>query len=167
MDVPVASRAEGLVLRAYGWREWVALPDLGVPAIKAKLDTGARTSALHAERIQRFTERGEPWVRFVVHPLQGTVRPEFECTAPLVDHRKVTNSGGASELRLVISSCLEIGGESWPIEVTLTSRRSMIFRMLLGRSAIAGKGFVDPAHSFACGSELRRSYGSIPGRPHW
>lgn len=154
-------------LRAYGWREWVALPDLGIPAIKAKLDTGARTSALHAEQIERYTNAGVPWVRFLVHPMQGILEPELVCSAPLVDHRKVTNSGGASELRLVIATTLHIGGDGWPVEVTLTSRRSMIFRMLLGRSALAGRGYVDPAHSFACGSELRRAYGTAQGRPHW
>ncbi|MFZ5610075.1 MAG: ATP-dependent zinc protease [Pseudomonadota bacterium] len=131
-----------------GWREWVALPDLGVGAIKAKVDTGARTSALHAWKVERFIRKGQPWVRFDVHPVQRDNKQSMRCEAPLLGTRVVRNSGGGAQERLVIRTALQIGGRSWPIDVTLTSRDQMGFRMLLGRTAVRGRFVVDPKRSF-------------------
>lgn len=121
-----------------GWREWLALPDLGLPAIKAKIDTGARTSALHAWMIDPFSEGGAPWVRFYMHPVQRRTDISVACTAPVADCRMVRDSGGHAERRYVIESDVELGGYRWPIELTLTDRDTMRFRMLLGRQAIGG-----------------------------
>lgn len=119
-----------------GWREWAALPRLGLPAIKAKIDTGARTSALHAWKIDPFTDGGAPWVRFHMHPLQRRTDLSVACDAPVRDCRIVRDSGGHPERRYVIESTLALGGRDWPIEITLTDRDTMRFRMLLGRQAI-------------------------------
>jgi ribosomal protein S6--L-glutamate ligase len=121
---------------AFGWEEWVALPDLGLPAIKVKVDTGARTSALHAHDIETFGSASKPKVRFNVHPIAGRDDIVITCSAPLVDRREVTSSNGESEQRYVIETMLEVGGQSWPIEVTLTNRAGLSSRMLLGRQAL-------------------------------
>lgn len=120
----------------FGWEEWVALPDLGLPAIKAKVDTGARTSALHAHDIEVFGSAKTPKVRFNVHPIAGRADMAITCSAPLVDRREVTSSNGEAEQRFVIASQLAVAGQSWPIEITLTNRASMSSRMLLGRQAL-------------------------------
>ncbi|MFK7881105.1 30S ribosomal protein S6--L-glutamate ligase [Roseobacter sp.] len=120
----------------FGWEEWVALPDLGLPAIKAKVDTGARTSALHAHDIEVFGPAKQPKVRFNVHPIAGREDMAITCSAPLVDRREVTSSNGETEQRFVITSELAVGGQNWPIEITLTNRASMSSRMLLGRQAL-------------------------------
>ena len=121
----------------FGWEEWVALPDLGLPAIKAKVDTGARTSALHAHDIEVFGPAAKPKVRFNVHPIAGRDDIAITCSAPLVDRREVTSSNGESEQRFVISSTLTVADQQWPIEITLTNRAGMTSRMLLGRQALA------------------------------
>ncbi len=131
-----------------GWREWVALPELGIDAIKAKVDTGARTSALHAYKITPFEEAGKRRVRFTVHPVQRHKLPVVECVADVIDERLVTSSSGFRERRLVIRTPLEIGGRTWPIEITLTDRDEMSFRMLLGRQALRRKVLVDPGRSY-------------------
>lgn len=120
----------------FGWEEWVALPDLGLPALKAKIDTGARTSALHAHNIEVFGPASRPKVRFDVFPVAGKDTVEITCSATIVDRREVTSSNGEAELRYVIQTHLDVGGQSWPIEVTLTDRSSMSARMLLGRQAL-------------------------------
>lgn len=120
----------------FGWEEWVSLPDLGLPAIKAKVDTGARTSALHAHDIEVFGPAKNPKVRFNVHPVGGRTDVAITCSATLIDRREVTSSNGETEQRFVITSDLHVGGQTWPIEITLTNRASMASRMLLGRQAL-------------------------------
>ncbi|WP_390915015.1 30S ribosomal protein S6--L-glutamate ligase [Pseudosulfitobacter sp. SM2401] len=120
----------------FGWEEWIALPGLGLPALKAKIDTGARTSALHAHDIEVFGPAAKPKVRFLVHPIAGNDRVTITCSADIVDRREVTSSNGESELRYVIEVDLHVAGQSWPIEVTLTNRAGMNSRMLLGRQAL-------------------------------
>ncbi|MDH5526525.1 MAG: ATP-dependent zinc protease [Nitrospirota bacterium] len=149
------SKGRGWVLLV-GWNEWVALPGLGVSHIKAKVDTGARTSALHAFDVERYQENGTPMARFAIHPLQRRDDVVVRCTAPLVDERVVTNSGGHRERRPVVRTTLRLGGTSWDIEVTLTNRDEMGFRMLLGRTAMERRLIVDPSASCLTGGEPRR-----------
>ena len=130
-----------------GWREWIALPELGVPRIKAKIDTGARSSAIHAFAI----ERPDPGrVRFGVHPTQKS-DAEIWCEAEVLDERWVTDSGGHRELRPFIRTQVEMGEHRWPIEVSLSARDAMRFRMLLGRTALEGRFLVDADASFVMG----------------
>jgi len=131
-----------------GWEEWIALPELGLPAIKVKVDTGARTSALHAVFVESIGSKRAPKVRFGVHPVPGRPDVEVVCEAPLVDRREVRSSNGEREERYVIATPLRIGDREWPIEVTLTNRDTMIYRMLLGRQAIIKGVLVDPSASF-------------------
>lgn len=139
-----------------GWREWVGLPDLGLDAIKAKVDTGARTSTLHAFELDTFSEHGKPRVRFKIHPIQKDADTVVTCVADIVDERLVTDSGGHREQRLIIMTPLRIGKWSWPIEMTLTARDNMMFRMLLGRTAMRGFAMVDPSRSYVTGRRPRR-----------
>lgn len=134
-----------------GWREWVALPELGVERIKAKLDTGAATSALHAVHIRRFTVGGADRVAFDVHPDQHGTSRTINCIADVTDERLFKSSNGHRERRLVIRRLLAIGGRQFAIEISLTNRDTMGFRMLLGRSAMRGSLIVDPARSFVAG----------------
>lgn len=134
-----------------GWREWVGLPGLGLPAVKAKVDTGARTSALHAFEVDVERRAGVDIARFAVHPLQQRDDVVVRCEAPVVERRIVTDSGGHRELRLVIETEVEVAGRRWPIELTLTDRDTMRFRMLLGRTALAGRAGVDPQASYVTG----------------
>lgn len=131
-----------------GWREWVALPELGIHEIKAKIDTGARTSALHAFALRPFTENGKDRITFDIHPLQNNVEVVTRCTADIIDKRWVSDSGGHREERYVIYTPVVIGNKTWPIEITLTERDTMLFRMLLGRNAIRKRFIVNPAKSF-------------------
>ena len=121
----------------FGWEEWIALPDLGLPAIKAKVDTGARTSALHADDIEVFGPVAKPKVRFTVHPIAGREDISITCSAALIDRREVTSSNGESEQRFVISTTLDVAGQSWLIDITLTNRAGLSSRMLLGRQALS------------------------------
>lgn len=131
-----------------GWREWVALPELGISKIKAKVDTGARTSALHAFSIEPFIDNGKSRIRFDIHPLQHNTDQVITCTADVIDKRLVTDSGGHTEARYVIQTPIIIAGQKWAIEITLTERENMLFRMLLGRSALRKRFIVNPARSF-------------------
>ncbi|AFY85104.1 ATP-dependent zinc protease family protein [Oscillatoria acuminata] len=135
-------------LPVIGWREWVSLPELGIEKIKAKIDTGARSSAIHAFDIETFHQDGKHLVCFKVHPYQRDSIQTVATTSPLFDERQVRNSGGHAELRLVILTPIEILGYQWPIELTLTNRDVMGFRMLLGRQALRHRFLVDPGKSF-------------------
>lgn len=141
--------------RTLGWREWVALPDLGVEAIKAKLDTGARTSSLHAFGMVRFEEDDRPMVRFEIHPRQRSDTGSVEVEVEVVDERWVRNSGGTRELRPVIETDIRVGDDRWTIELTLTRRDEMGFRMLLGRQALRRRAVVDPGTSYRAGQRPR------------
>jgi hypothetical protein len=131
-----------------GWREWVLLPDLLDVPVKAKIDTGARTSSIHTFGKRTFVERGGPWVEFQIHPVQRQNWPEVACVAPVVDERIVKSSNGEVTRRLVIETQARIGDIGWPIELTLAQRDVMGFRMLLGRAALRGRFLVDPTRSF-------------------
>jgi hypothetical protein len=134
-----------------GWREWLSLPGLGIPAIKAKVDTGARTSSLHTFFVERLRKDKKSLVRFGVHPLQRRRDLYLTCVAELLDQRVVSDSGGHRELRWVIETPIRLGEEEWPSELTLTDRDSMLFRMLLGRTAMGGRILVDPEGSYLTG----------------
>ncbi len=138
-------------LLTLGWREWLSLPELGVENIKAKVDTGARTSALHAFSQKTYHERGVLMVRFRIHPLQRRIDVIKECIAEVIDQRTVSDSGGHREKRLVIVTKVQLGDQAWPVEMTLTRRDSMRFRMLLGRTALSGRYLVDAERSYLVG----------------
>ncbi len=147
-----------------GWEEWLALPALDLPAIKAKVDTGARTSALHAQAIEPFGPVGAPQVRFLLQPNPDDPTLAVTCSAKVVDRREVTSSNGESELRYVISTPVEIGGRRWNIDLTLTDRGTMAYRMLLGRGALGDDIVVTPHASFVQPRLSYAAYGNIPRR---
>ncbi|MDQ3511007.1 MAG: RimK/LysX family protein [Pseudomonadota bacterium] len=134
-----------------GWREWVALPGLGVDAIRAKVDSGARSSALHVDAQWRFVDGGAPWVGFRVTP--GDTGEAVDCHAPVHDERHVTDSGGRRSCRVFVCTTLRLAGVERRIEVNLSDRREMQFPMLLGRSAMSRAFTVDPARSWLHGRQ--------------
>ena len=134
-----------------GWREWLSLPELGIGAVKAKIDTGARTSALHAVDFEVDAGEEHDWISFTVHPHQRDDDEAVRCRAPLIDRRRVTSSSGQRQKRPVIATPVIIGPHSWTIEITLTARTDMRFRMLLGRHALRRRFLVDPGRSYLIG----------------
>jgi hypothetical protein len=143
-------------LAVVGWREWVSLPELGIPSIKAKVDTGARSSSLHAYDLVLFTRKGKKRVRFKVHPRQRSTKEIIEAEAAVLEFRKIRSSSGQATYRPVIVTTMSLLGRSWPIEITLANRDAMGFRMLLGREGIRGRMLVDPGKSF---------HGGMPALP--
>jgi len=139
-----------------GWREWMSFPELEIGHIKAKIDTGARTSALHAFYVEPFHENGVAMVRFGIHPLQKRMDIALECAAPVLDQRIITDSGGHPEMRYVIETPVTLGDITWPIQVTLTNRDNMRFRMLLGRTALQERFLIDPSRSYLLGKKPPR-----------
>ena len=141
--------------RVLGWREWVGFPDLGIESMKAKVDTGARTSALHAFDLRELERDDRVYAAFEIHPEQRRSRPSIAVELPIVGRRRVRDSGGRVEDRPVVELLIELDGQRWPIEVTLTRRDLMGFRMLLGRQAVRGRFVVDPGSSYNAGRRRR------------
>jgi len=146
-----------------GSEEWCSFPELGVPAIKARVDSGAKTSSIHAFNIQTFRRDGESWVSFELHPIQNNRRTVIRCERPVIDKRLVKSSSGISETRFVVRSPIKLGEHIWDIELTLANRDSMGFRMLLGREAMINRTIVDPSLSCTLGevtdTHLKAYYG--------
>jgi hypothetical protein len=140
-------------LKVVGWREYVGLPELGISRVKAKVDTGARTSALHAINIRYIVKAGKTWVKFEVHPLQRTTKQVVVCEAPLIEERFVRDSGGKTSLRPVIETLVVIKSRPLRVELTLVARGTMGFRMLIGRQALQGRFVVDVGRSYLGGKK--------------
>lgn len=134
--------------QAVGWREWVEFPDLDLGKIKAKIDTGARSSSIHAFDIEAYQRGGEHWVNFKVHPQQHSDEEVVSCSAPVKDYRSITDSGGHKTMRYIIETTLSIGPDRFLAELSLFDRSDMLFRLLVGRTALKGRYLVDPARSY-------------------
>ncbi len=148
-----------------GWREWVGLPDLGIQRIKAKVDTGARSSSLHAYDVEEFDRGGETFVRFKVHPVQRDYSTVVRARAKVLEYRSIRSSSGRASLRPVIIADIALLGAVWPVELTLANRDEMGFRMLLGREAFRGRFLVDAGRSYYGGKPLRnKSKGKGKGK---
>ncbi|QDU09779.1 ATP-dependent zinc protease [Gimesia aquarii] len=143
-------------LPSIGWREWVKLPDLGVKSIKAKVDTGARSSSLHAYDLYQFERDGEKWIRFKLHPVQRSTHEIVQTEAKILEFRSVRSSSGKASLRPVIVTNIELLGLRWPVELTLANRDEMGFRMLLGREAFRQRFLVDAGKSYYGGKPPRK-----------
>lgn len=146
-----------------GWREWVGLPDFGIKAIKVKVDTGARSSSLHAFDMEIFERDGVQWVRFQVHPVQRKTDNTVEVEAQILEFRSVRSSSGAVSLRPVIVTNITLLGITWPVELTLAGRDEMGFRMLLGREAFRKRFLVDAGNSYY-GGKLNKKQKSVNKR---
>jgi hypothetical protein len=142
-----------------GWKEWLSLPELGIPAIKAKIDTGARTSSLHTYQLEKFSKNGKDFARFDIHPLQKRSDITVTCESEIIDVRVVKDSGGHEEERFFIKTPVQLAGKTWDIEISLTNRENMLFRMLLGRTGlISGHLLVDSSVHYAAGKAISDSY---------
>jgi hypothetical protein len=144
------------LLPVIGWREWVGLPDLGITTVKAKVDTGARSSSLHAYDLEEFECDGQRLVRFKVHPIQRKTDQVVEAVAEVLEYRSVRSSSGKAALRPVIITNVALLGEMWSVELTLANRDEMGFRMLLGREAFRGRFLVDAGKSYYGGKPKRK-----------
>ncbi|QDV65281.1 ATP-dependent zinc protease family protein [Crateriforma conspicua] len=158
---PTPGPAPTTPLFVCGWREWASLPQLNVPRIKVKIDTGARSSALHAFDLETFREQGKEFVRFAIHPHQHRDSQPIVATAPILEHRMIRSSNGEASERIVIRTALRLMGEEFPVDLTLANRDAMGFRMLVGREALRGRFLVDSNQSFL-GGRLRRSTAKGP-----
>ncbi len=147
-----------------GWREWIAFPDLGIKAVKAKIDTGARTSSIHALHIKPFERDGQQWVKFQVHPIQRDSKTTVDIEAPLLEYRRVTSSTGHASLRPVILAMAKLFDIQWTIELTLTSRDEMGFRMLLGREAFRDRFLIDAGRSYLAGRRKTKRKSKKPAK---
>lgn len=148
--------------KTVGWKEWVSLPEIDIPAIKAKIDTGARTSALHTYQLERLSKNGKDIVRFNIHPLQKNTDNLIACESEILDMRTVKDSGGHKEERIFIQTPITIHDKTWDIEISLTSRENMLFRMLLGRTALVSGGMiVSPELKYTAGRQLEATYNSL------
>jgi hypothetical protein len=147
-----------------GWREWVRLPDLLKLPIKAKIDSGARTSSVHCFAMRRFFDAGAPMIEFVLHPLQRRNDPALTCVAPIKDERMVRSSNGEQEMRIVVETKARLGDIIWPIELTLADRDVMGFRMLLGREAVRRRFLIDPGRSFRQSRRLPKAIKALDAR---
>jgi len=146
-----------------GWREWIHLPDLLDGGwVKAKVDTGARTSAIHAWDVTRTERDGATWLRFCIHPRQHDDSLVVDAESRLIEDREVRSSNGEVELRPVVETTLALGGQRYPIELTLTNRDQMGFRMLLGRTGMAEHLLVDPGESYLLGGNRHRPPAADP-----
>ncbi len=140
-----------------GWQEWCALPEFNVPYIKAKIDTGAKTSSLHAFNIKEFRKKNQKYVSFEIHPVQDDNDISLKAKAKVIDERYIMSSNGHKELRYVIQTDLILGTAVIPIELTLSNRDPLRFRMLLGRDALSISSIIDPAKKNCLGKKSRRS----------
>jgi hypothetical protein len=145
--------------RLLGWREWLALPELGIPAIRAKVDSGARSSALHVEAVEEFMRGNVDWVRFQLDPISRSRKRVRWIEAPLLDRREVRDSGGSVSLRPFIRTDVQIADQRYAIEINLTDRRGMLFPMLLGRTALRGRWLIDPEQSYLLGDTPANAIG--------
>jgi hypothetical protein len=152
-------------LPVIGWREWVKLPDLRVNRIKVKVDTGARSSALHAFDVEEFVKDGDPWVHFKIHPMQRSSKKTIHAESKVLDYRMVKNTGGKATKRPVIITNVTLLDMTWPVELTLANRDEMGFRMLLGREAIRRRFLVDPGGSYYGGRPKQKKRKPNPNRP--
>lgn len=143
-------------LPVIGWREWIGLPELGIKSVKAKVDTGARSSSLHAFDLEQFVKDGEQWVQFKVHPNQRDTRKTVIAKAKILEMRSVRSSSGKANMRPVILTQIKLLNENWSVELTLANRDQMGFRMLLGREAFRKKFLVDAGNSYYGGKPKRK-----------
>ena len=149
LDMPAKKKKPAKIVRAMiGWREWAGLPDFDIGQINAKIDTGAKSSAIHAFRIREMMFDGREYAEFYLHPVQRRKRPEILCSAPIVDRRVIRSSNGQEEERYVVATRLRLGGRLWKIDLTLTNRDAMGFRLLIGRDALRRKFLIDPGASY-------------------
>jgi hypothetical protein len=150
------SKIKKLIKVTLGWREWCSLPDLAIAKVKCKVDTGAKTSSLHAYDVELVRKHGQEYVSFKIHPLQRNTKRVEQCTSKLLEWRQVTDSGGRRTLRPVIVTSIKIGSITKLIEITLIARDEMGFRMLLGREALKKTWIVDPARSFIASKKPKK-----------